>query len=111
MSSDMMANLYEILVPTIYGDTIKPIRTKHHKNFDRHVKKITGGLTILTPAKGQWVHNGQDFDERVIPVRIMCTEKDMKTIVKFALAHYRQKAVMYYLLSTECHITYADTKD
>ena len=44
--------LYEILVPTKYGDNEKPIRTKHHKEWDKYVRKISGGLTILTPGKG-----------------------------------------------------------
>ena len=99
--------LYEILVPTIYGDTMKPIRTKHHKRWDERVKKLSGGLTILTPGKGVWVHEGVDYIERVIPVRIMCEEKTMKKIVDITLQHYRQKAVMYYVLSTECYIVNA----
>ena len=96
--------LYEILVPTIYGDTIKPIRTKHHKNWDKGVQKLSGGLTILTPGKGIWIHEGKEYLERVIPVRIMCEAKVMDKIVMFTLKHYRQKAVMYYVLSEECYI-------
>lgn len=96
--------LYEILVPTIYGDTMKPIRTKHHKKWDARVKKLSGGLTILSPGKGVWVHGGIDYIERVIPVRIMCEEDVMKKIVDITLQHYRQKAVMYYVLATECFI-------
>lgn len=99
----MMA-LYEILVPTKYGDTLKPISTKHHKNWDKQVRKIAGGLTILSPAKGQWVHKGELFEERVIPVKIMCSNWDITRIAKFTLNHYRQKAVMYYLISNESYI-------
>lgn len=100
-------NLYEILVPTIYGDTSKPIRTRHHRKWDERVKKLAGGLTILTPAKGQWLHQGEEFNERVIPVRIMCEREVMTKIVDITLAHYRQKAVMFYRLSEECTIVYA----
>ncbi len=100
--------LYEILVPTMYGDTIKPIRTKHHKNWDAKVQKLTGGLTIFTPGKGVWEHEGETFLERVIPVRIMCADDIMAQIVQITIDHYRQKAVMYYVLSDECHIVYAD---
>lgn len=101
--------LFEILVPTIYGDTMKPIRTKHHKRWDERVKKLSGGLTVLTPGKGTWVHEGVDYVERVIPVRIMCDDKTMKKIVAITLQHYRQKAVMYYVLATECYIVNAET--
>lgn len=105
-----MNNLYEILVPTMYGDTVKPIRTVHHKKWDERVKKLTGGLTILQPGKGVWVHQGQDYLERVIPVRIMCDEATIKKVVDITLQHYRQKAVMYYLLSRECFIVEAPFK-
>lgn len=100
--------LYEVLVPTIYGDTKKPIRTRHHKNWDKWVKQRTGGLTILTPAKGIWVNKGTDYTERVIPVRIMCTSQMILDIVKFTTKHYRQKAVMYYLVTNECWIVEAE---
>lgn len=98
--------LYEILVPTKYGDTLGPISTKHHKNWDAKVRSISGGLTILKPAKGQWVFQQELFEERVIPVRIMATERQMHKIVQFTLQHYRQKAVMYYVISTDCRIVY-----
>jgi hypothetical protein len=100
--------LYEILVPTIYGDTIKPIRTKHHKNWDKLIQKLSGGLTILSPGRGVWIHNGTEYIEKVIPVRIHCSEAIMQKIVQITLRHYRQKAVMYYVLSTECYTVYAN---
>lgn len=99
-----MKKLYEVLVPTIYGDTLKPIRTRHHKNWDKYVRALSNGLTILTPAKGQWVFESKLFEERVIPVRIFCLESDIEKIVRFSLTHYRQKAIMYYVLSNECKI-------
>ncbi len=61
----------------------------------------------MTPAKGQWIFNNTLFEERVIPVRILCTDADMKRIATYSLKHYRQKAVMYYVLSSECNVVYA----
>jgi hypothetical protein len=104
---EVTLRLYEILVPTIYGDTNKPISTKHHKEWDKVIRRISGGFTLLTPVKGQWVHEHNVYEERVIPVRIMCNEKDIAKIIEFTLSHYRQKAVMWYVLSNECRITYA----
>lgn len=101
-------NLYEILVPTIYGDTMKPIRTKHHKRWDERVKKVAGGLTIMHPAKGYWVHQGEDFTERVIPVRIQCTTDQIYQIAAITAQHYRQKAVMFYRISSDSHILSAE---
>lgn len=121
-----MKVLYEVLVPTKYGDNGKPIRTVHHKEWDKYVKSITGGLTILAPAKGQWVNEGVEYPERVLPVRVMVEEEEMNEskdfihwtkaenehsqihkIVMFTLAHYRQKAVMYYVISNQVNIIYA----
>ena len=78
-------NLYEILVPTKYGDTQKPISTKHHKEWDKRVRTLTGGLTILTPAKGQFVYENSLLKERIIPVRIMCEESIMQQIVQLTI--------------------------
>jgi hypothetical protein len=121
-----MKVLYEVLVPTMYGyPEVKPIRTAHHKNWDKEVIKITGGMTLMKPAQGRWVDKGIEYPERVIPVRIMCEEKrivyradgsndsdsydkiQIDKIIKFTLAHYRQKAVMYYVVSREVNIVYA----
>jgi hypothetical protein len=47
--------LWEVLVPTETGDGRggkKPIHTRYHKVWDAKVRAITGGLTVLTPAKG-----------------------------------------------------------
>lgn len=128
-----MKVLYEILVPTIYGDSMKPIRTRHHKEWDKFVKKVTGGLTILSPAKGIWVNEGVDYPEKVIPVRVMCEEPyesaklvydnrgiwvgtkfptgpdtyQIDKIIDFTIKHYRQKAVMFYVISNQVNIKYA----
>lgn len=101
-------DLYEILVPTIYGDTLKPIRTKHHKKWDERVKKMAGGLTIMHPAKGHWVHQGKDFEERVIPVRVQCTARQIFRIAAITCQHYRQKAVMFYQISQNSYIMKAE---
>jgi len=95
--------LWEILVPTLMGDNAKPVRTKHHKQWDKYVRKLSGGLTVLRPAKGQWLdtHSNMLIEERMIPVRIACTESDIKKIISFTLSHYRQKVVMAYQISSK----------
>jgi len=101
------SSLFEVLVPTIYGDTLKPIKTRHHRNWDAYVQKITGGLTIMTPAKGKWTYKGTEYVEKVIPVRLLCPPDRIDEIIQFTIKHYRQKAVMYYELSHNAHIIYA----
>lgn len=85
------------------GGTNKPIRLRHHKNWDSYVKNIAGGLTILKPAKGVWVcpESKELYAERMIPVEIACNEKQMDKIAEFTKQHYRQLAVMVVTLSTE----------
>lgn len=102
-----MVCLYEILVPTRYGDTEKPIRTVHHKRWDEKVRQISGGLTIFHPGKGQWLHDGELIAERVIPVRVACTPGQIEQIVETTLDHYRQKAVMFYKVTDHVEIRHA----
>lgn len=95
--------LWEVLVPTIMGG--KPIRTKYHREWDKKVRALSGGLTILTPAKGNWVApDGELFIERMIPVRIMCSELQMIRISDFTANYYKQQAVMYYVVSEKVFI-------
>ena len=121
-----MKVLYEILVPTQYGyPEVKPIRTRHHKEWDKYVQSITGGLTIMKPVQGRWVDKGVEYPEKVIPVRVMVEEVPIRTgydddligydrsqiekIIQFTLSHYRQKAVMFYVVSNQVQVVYADS--
>ena len=76
-----MKYLWEILVPTVRRKDGKPIRTRYHRVWDGKVRAIAGGLTILQPAKGQWVSpSGELFSERMIPVRVACSEEQIDKI-------------------------------
>lgn len=98
-----MNNLYEILVPTIRKG--KPIRLRYHRVWDAKVREISGGITIMTPTKGQWINkNGELFVERMIPVRVSCTEDQMVKIAQLTLKYYDQEAVFYYQLSDKVFI-------
>ena len=88
------------------GGTDKPVRTRHHKNWDSFVRNITCGLTILKPCKGQWIDKSKLYEERVIPVRIACTRKQLDKIIDFTIKHYRQIAVMAYKISDEVIVKY-----
>jgi hypothetical protein len=112
MNSGEIKSLYEILVPTRWGDDpTKSIKKRHHLCWDRYVQTITGGLTIMTPSKGRWLFEGSEYHERVIPVRIMCGESDINKIAKFTLRHYRQKAVMYYQVANYVRVIHAAAAD
>jgi len=96
----MKIKLWELLVPTITPEG-KPIRTRFHRVWDAKVREIANGLTILQPAKGQWVcPDGELFIERMIPVRIACTDAQIQKIADMTAAYYRQKAVMFYEISS-----------
>lgn len=95
----LIPRLYEILVPTMMDG--KPIRTRHHKEWDKFVRRLSGGLTVLHPAKGQWITpEGSLCEERVIPVKIVCTSDDIEKIIEHTLRHYRQHTVLAYELSS-----------
>jgi hypothetical protein len=80
----------------------KSVRTRHHKEWDKKIKCITGGLTITPPTKGYWVSKeGETISERMIPVRIMCDDFDIELIADITASHYNQDAIMFYKISNE----------
>ena len=104
-----MKNLWEILVPTVRNNG-KPFRTRYHRVWDGKVREITGGLTILPVAKGQWISpSGELFLERMIPVRIVCTEAQINEIVDMTMVYYDQEAVLAYKISTQVILKHKDS--
>jgi len=100
--------LWEILVSTVKNG--KSIRTRYHRVWDAKVREISKGLTILTPARGQWINpDGELFVERMIPVRIACTAEEIEQIADMIAVYYKQKSVMYYKLSDGVVIKHYDT--
>lgn len=95
--------LWEVLVPTFMNG--KPIKTKHHKQFDKMVRKISGGLSIFLPIKGQWFHpdSNELISERMIPVRFMATREEMDKVALFTVKHYCQHSVLVYKISDEVY--------
>jgi hypothetical protein len=109
--------LWEILVPTmknVYDGHIpkKPFFSiRHHRQWDKKVRAIAGGLTIYPPVKGQWISgDGRLFEERMIGVRIMCSEEEIEKIVDLTAKHYGQLAIFYYLVSTYVKIKHFPEK-
>lgn len=100
--------MWEILVPTKSNEG-KPYRTRFHKVWDAKVRAITNGLTILTPAKGQWISNDGDlYSERMIPVRIICTREEIEKIIDITMIYYNQLAILAYKISDECILKHKD---
>ena len=97
--------LWEILVPTHLNDGTE-IAVLAHNVWDAKVEKLAGGLTILRSARGVWTdpHSKKTFDEKMIPVRIACDGLVMRQIADMTKKFYDQKAVMYYLVSSEVWI-------
>lgn len=111
--------LWEILVPYKMGehdnsDPSLPKRKRtipvpYHQVWDDFVRKTTGGLTIHRAARGQWEdREGKLYKEIMIPVRIACTQDQIKQIAEFTVQHYKQKAVFVTLVSEKTLIFYAD---
>ena len=103
--------LWEILVPTVHGHVgnlpskDKPVKLRHHKVWDAKVLEITGGLTINKPARGQWISpTGQLFLERMIPVKIRCSLREIRKIAEFTALHYAQEEVLFYKISDDSYL-------
>jgi hypothetical protein len=93
--------MWEILVPTKSNEG-KPYRTRYHRVWDKKVYAITGGLTIMGPTKGKWINReGILFDERMIPVRIVCTREQIEKIIDISMVYYDQEAILAYKISEE----------
>ena len=99
--------LWEVLVPTVHNGG-KPITTRFHRVWDKKVADITGGLTILAPAKGKWAPEpGSVLVERMIPVRIACSREQIEQIVDMTIKYYNQQAVLAYRISDAVILRYA----
>lgn len=91
--------LWTILVPTVRPDG-RPFRLRFHRVWDAKVREIAGGLTVLEPAKGQWLSpDGELFAERMIPVLLGCSGQQIEKIADMTAAYYSQRAVMYWQVS------------
>ncbi len=108
---DTRISMWEILVPTVRRIGGKPYTTRFHRVWDEKVRAIANGLTILTPAKGQWVSKeGELFVERMIPVRIAATRAQIDGIIDMTMAYYDQLAVLCYKVSDEVIIRHVCDK-
>ena len=96
--------MWEILVPTVRPNTdgTKFFTTRFHRTWDKRVRAISGGLTIMAPSKGQWVSpSGELFKERMIPVRIVCTQNEIAQIMRMTSEQYEQETVLAYKVSDQ----------
>ena len=99
-----MSRIWEILVPTVMPNG-RPVRTRQHREWDSRVRRISSGLTVMSPARGQWVSpSNKLFEERMVPVRIACSKEQIDIIAKMTATFYEQQAVMFYCISNEVYI-------
>lgn len=104
-------SMWEILVPTARRlEPGKYYTTRYHKVWDGKVRAITGGLTVMTPARGEWVNpaTGELFRERMIPVRIMATRDEIEKVIDLTIQYYDQLAVLCYKISDEVILKYKE---
>jgi hypothetical protein len=111
--NNISKGMWEILVPTerrLFPG--KYYTTRYHRVWDAKVRAITGGLTIMAPAKGQWIHpaTGELFRERMIPVRIIATRDQIDKVIDLTLSYYDQLAVLCYKISDEVIIKFQEIK-
>ncbi len=101
--------LWEILVPANSNDGIE-YSLEHHKEWDTKIRELAGGLTILRTTKGQWINpDGKTMSDRMIPVRVLCTEEEINNIIQLTLSHYNQEAVLAYQISSAVKLVYRNS--
>jgi len=101
-----MKDLWEILIPQT-DNKKKKYSVKYHQVWDKKVREIAGGITILRTAKGQWINPEKKlFVEEMIPVRVYCSSSEIDKIIDFTLIYYDQEAVMAYKISSEVKLKY-----
>ena len=100
-------SMWEILVPTKRNDG-RPFRTRFHRVWDDKVRAISGGLTVMPVAKGQWVFKEELFEERMIPVRLIATREQIEDIVKMTMVYYEQLAVLAYKIADDVILRHRD---
>lgn len=96
-----MICLYEILVPVEdnYGNKFE---LSYHKEWDAKVRALTGGLTIMKKAKGEWISSyGQIFVDETIPVRVACDRETLNKILAMTKDYYEQEAIFCFKVSEE----------
>lgn len=105
--------LYEILIPTVSNEG-RPFKTRHHRVWDKKAQLLShGGLTIFPKTiKGKWVDNETniEYNDSTLPVRLVCDEQEMSEIADFTAKHYKQLAIMYYVVSDDVKIVKYDSK-
>jgi hypothetical protein len=102
--------LWEILIPA-FSNSFDEFSVEYHQEWDHYVQSLAEGLTIFKKSKGIWIGpDNVQFKEEMIPVRISCSKTQIESIANFTAAHYQQKAVMFYLISTEVYIVHYNKK-
>jgi hypothetical protein len=87
--------LWEILVPRA-DNSGRQFATRKHNIWDARVRAVAGGLTKLPVVRGQWVgDDGKVYAERMTPVRVVASEREIRDLADFTAEHYSQLAVMY----------------
>lgn len=100
----MKKGVWVILVPTA-GNDGKRYAVSYHRLWDAKVREITGGLTICKTTRGYWTSpDGKLFREKMIPVQLVCTAKQIEIIADMTAEHYNQLAILFYKISDEVRI-------
>jgi len=99
-------NLWEILVPRFSNKGLE-YEIDYHREWDKKVREIAGGVTILRTARGHWISpDGRVFAEEMIPVRVYCNEPAIDDIVQLTLEYYDQEAVFAYQVSSNVKLVH-----
>lgn len=105
---DTRKKLYEIQIPVAPNlpevficDKNGNFNQEYHDRFLAKVLTVANGYTALPIVEGAWINgSGKTFIEKMIPVRIFCTDENITEIASFAKRHYDQEAIFVVELGT-----------
>lgn len=92
-------NLYEILIPVANNDG-KEFPEKYRQAFIDFIGILVGGVTVYPVVDGQWYEGENRYAEKMIPVRINCTDKEIDAIAWEAKKTFEQKKIFVATIGT-----------
>jgi len=99
-------NVWRIFVPRFSNQGLE-YQIDYHREWDKRVRDIAGGVTILRTARGQWVNpEGAVFAEEMIPVEIYCDEPSIDSIIQLTMDYYDQEAIFAYKASFDVKLVH-----
>jgi hypothetical protein len=95
-------SLWNILIPCADNSGRKfPLFVR--RMWNEQVRRMTDGMSIMQAITGEWRNpeNGRIVREKMIPVSLLMTQREIAELAQFTRTLFKQNCVMYYRVSSE----------